>query len=90
MRTNSDQQEIAAQALAATKAEEGSEFDIHHVNLAELGRRTNIPRHKLRRIQKNGFKVLPNGNKGWKTSETVMTGYTGVLNGLLKSNVTIR
>lgn len=52
MRTKSDLEEILSQALAAMKAEEGSTFDIKHVNLAELGRLTNIPRHKLRRIQK--------------------------------------
>ena len=88
MKTNSDLEGILSQALAAMKAEEGSKFDIEHVNLAELGRLTNIPRHRLRRIQKNGFKVLPNGNKGRKASETVMTGYTGVVDNLLKSNVT--
>ena len=88
MKTNSDLEEILSQALAAMKAEEGPKFDIEHVNLAELGRLTNIPRHRLRRIQKNGFKVLPNGNKGRKASETVMTGYTGVVDNLLKSNVT--
>lgn len=88
MKTNSDLEEILSQALAAMKAEEGSKFDIEHVNLAELGRLTSIPRHRLRRIQKNGFKVLPNGNKGRKASETVMTGYTGVVDNLLKSNVT--
>ena len=88
MKTNSDLEEILSQALAAMKAEEGSKFDIEHVNLAELGRLTNIPMHRLRRIQKNGFKVLPNGNKGRKASETVMTGYTGVVDNLLKSNVT--
>lgn len=87
-RSNSDLQEIVSQALEAMKAEEGSKFDIHHVNLAELGRRTNIPRHKLRRIQKNGFKVLPNSNKGRKASETVMTGYTGVVDDFLRHNVT--
>ena len=34
LRTNSDLEEILSQALAAMKAEEGSTFDIEHVNLA--------------------------------------------------------
>ena len=36
MRANSDLEEILSQALAAMKAEEGSTFDIEHVNWRNL------------------------------------------------------
>lgn len=66
----------------------GDKFDIDHINLAELGRRTHLTRGKLRRLKKNGFNVLPNGNKGKKASTTVLTGYTGVIDDLLRQRVT--
>lgn len=70
-------QEMVAQAIDQMKADYGEKFDIEHVNLAELGRRTKLPRHVLWRLKQNGFVVKPHGNTGRKAEVTVMTGYTG-------------
>lgn len=58
------------------------------MNLAELGRRTYLSRHKLRRPKKNVFVVLLNGNEGRKASSTVLKKITGLVDGLLTRNVT--
>ena len=60
---SNDLEEIVTQALEGMKKESGDKFDLNKVNLAELERRTGISRAKLRRIKRNGFRVLPNGNK---------------------------
>lgn len=39
------------------------------VVLAELERRLPLSRQQLRRLQKHGFKLLPNGNSGKKKTE---------------------
>lgn len=85
--TDSDLQEILTHALETMKEEEGAEFELNKVNLAELSRRTNISRHKLRKLKRDGFRVRANGNKGRKAETTVMTGFTGVVDNLLKNNV---
>ncbi|MCR4952407.1 MAG: hypothetical protein K6A40_13925 [Solobacterium sp.] len=72
---NNGLQEMLTQAIDQMKADYGEKFDIEHVNLAELGRRTKLPRHVLRRLKKNGFVVKPHGN-------------TGVVDDLLKKRVT--
>lgn len=79
---------MLTQAINQMKADYGEKFDIEHINLAELGRRTKLPRHVLRRLKKNGFVVKPHGNTGRKAKVTVMSGYTGVVDDLLKKRVT--
>ena len=79
---------MLTQAIDQMKADYGEKFDIEHVNLAELGRRTKLPRHVLRRLKKNGFVVKPHGNTGRKAEVTVLSGYTGVVDDLLKKRVT--
>lgn len=79
---------MVTQAIDQMKADYGEKFDIEHINLAELGRRTHLPRHVLRRLKKNGFIVKPHGNTGRKAEVTVMSGYTGVVDDLLKKRVT--
>ena len=74
----------AAQAIEEMKAEQGSRFQIDHLNLAELERRTGISRSRLRRLKKNGFRVQPHGHSGQKAETTVLSGYTGLLDELLK------
>ena len=69
------------------KQEHGEDFKISDVNLAELERMTGISRGRLRRIQKDGFIVKPHGNTGKERHTTVLSGYTGVIDGLLKKNV---
>ncbi len=85
---SNDLQEILSQAIEQMKHEAGEKFDPQKINLAELGRRTGISRGKLRRYQKDGFVIKPHARTGSKAAVTVLTGYTGMLDGLLKKNVT--
>jgi hypothetical protein len=85
---DTDLQRIVSQALDEMRREQGSSFSLEKVNLAELGRRTHLSRHKLRRLKQNGFVALPNGNKGRKASSTVLTKFTGLVDDLLSRNVT--
>lgn len=80
-------QETITQALEQMKQGHGEGFKISDVNLAELERMTGISRGRLRRIQKDGFVVKPHGNTGKERHTTVLSGYTGVIDGLLKKNV---
>lgn len=84
--TDSDLQEVLTHALEAMK-EEGAKFELNQVNRAELAKRTNISRHKLRKLKSDGFVVRENGNKGRKAETTVITGFTGVVDNLLKNGV---
>lgn len=77
-----------SQALELIKSREGKTYDIEKVNLAELQRLTGITRAKLRRLKKNGFVEKENGNKGKKANDTVLSGYTSVLDNFLRSNLT--
>ncbi len=84
---NNDCAFILAQALNDLKTEKGDTFDINHVNLAELERRTNIPRGKLRGLQKHGFIETPRSSTGRPTGSKVLQGYTGVIDDLLRKGV---
>lgn len=79
---------MLTQAIAEMEQEAGHKIPVEDINLAELGRKTGISRHKLRRLKNDGFIVQPHGNTGRKAEETVLTGYTGVVDDLLKRNVT--
>lgn len=83
-----DYEQILTHALNELKEKQGTSFDPQKINLAELERMTGISRSRLRRFKKNNFKVLPNGNKGRKASVTVLSGFTGMIDDLLKKNVT--
>ena len=83
-----DLQEILSQAISQMKAEQGEKFDLQHINLAELERRTGITRAKLRRYKADGFIIKPHGNTGRKAETTVLSGFTGVIDDLLRRNVT--
>ena len=87
-KSSNDLQEILTQALDEMKQEEGENFRSEEVNLSELSRRTGISYAKLRRFKANGFIVKPHGNTGRKVETTVLTGFTGVLDEMLKANVT--
>lgn len=76
-----------AEALDLIKSREGKKYSTEKVNLAELERLTGITRAKLRRLKENGFKEVPHGNKGKSQTETVISGYSGVIDSLLKNNV---
>lgn len=85
---SNDLQEILSQAIDKIKQEMGESFSFDKVNLAELERITGISRSKLRRYKKDGFIIKPHGNTGRKSDSTVLSGYTGVLDDLLRNNVT--
>ena len=78
---------IIAQVLEEMKAAMGSDFSIEKVNLAELERRTGISRQRLRTLKKNGFKELPHGNTGKTALISVLDGYTGIIDNLLRQGV---
>ena len=84
---SNDLNEILTQALDELKHELGNSFDINKVNLAELSRRTGISRARLRRLRENGYKQQPHGLTGRKASVSVLSGYTSVLDDLLRKNV---
>lgn len=85
---NNDLTQIIAQILNEIKQELGSDFDFEKINLAELERRSGISRAKLRRLKANGFVDAPHGLKGHKAEKTLLTGYTGIIDGLLRQGIT--
>lgn len=80
--------EIITQAIDEMKVAQGDSFSLEKINLAELERRTGISRARLRRLKQNNFQPMPHGNKGRKAEYTVLTGYTSVLDNLLKQSIT--
>lgn len=85
---SNDLQTILSHAITELKQEQGEKFDLNHINLAELERRTNISRSRLRRYKKDGFVIKAHGNAGKKAEVTVLTGYTSVIDDFLRRNVT--
>lgn len=83
-----DLTEIIAQVLNEIKTEQGASFSLEKINLAELTRRTGITRAKLRRFKDNGFVDKPHGLSGRKAKVTVLSGFTGIINELLRSGIT--
>ena len=77
-----------AKAIEQMMAEQGDKFSLEKINLAELERRTGISRARLRRMKEHGFEDTEHAAKGRRASTTLLTGYTGILDGLLKSGVT--
>ena len=80
--------EIITQAINEMKEAQGETFSMENINLAELERRTGITRSRLRRLQQNGFKSTPHGRTGQKSESTVISGYTAVLDNLLRQGIT--
>ena len=76
-----------AQAIQEMQIEQGNGFSLEKINLAELGRRTGISRHKLRRMKENGFVKTQHGLKGRKAPFTLLTGYTAILDDLLRNGI---
>lgn len=85
---SNDLTDIVSQVLNEMKMEQGENFNIDKVNLAELGRRTGITRPRLRRLKANGFVDLPDARLGRKAENTLLTGYTGIIDDLLRKGVT--
>lgn len=82
-----DLQEIITQAIEQIKKELGEKFDPGKINLAELERKTGITRSRLRHLKENNFIVKPHGRTGLKAASTVLSGYTGVVDDLLRKGV---
>ena len=80
-------QQTISQALEEMNRESGGNLKISSVNLAELGRRTGLSRKKLRKLKEDGFVVKPHGNTGKKRETSVMAGFTGVADELLKKGI---
>ena len=79
---------IIAQAIEEMKDEQGNKFSLERINLAELERRTGVSRARLRTLKKNSFAVAPHALTGRKAAKTVLTGYTVILDNMLKSGTT--
>lgn len=79
---------IVSQAIEEMKREQGDNFSLEKINLAELGRRTGLTRARLRKLKRDGFMVKPHGLLGRKASQTVLTGYTVILDKLLVQGIT--
>lgn len=80
---------VVAKAIEEMMAKQGEKFSLEKINLAELERRTGISRAKLRRMKKHDFEDTEHASKGRKASTTVLSGYTGILDNLLKDGVKI-
>ena len=76
-----------AQAIEEMKAELGDSFSLDRINLAELERRSGVSRGKLRRLKRNGFQDLPRSSKGRKHAATKLSGYTGIIDSLLRQGI---
>ncbi|WP_206404974.1 hypothetical protein [Flavonifractor sp. An112] len=79
---------VVAKAIEQMMAEQGDKFSLEKINLAELERRTGISRARLRRMKEHGFEDTEHAAKGRKASTTLLSSYTGILDGLLKNGVT--
>jgi len=84
---SSDSMNILSQILDEMKREKGDNFSYQKVNLSELERRTGISRKRLRNLRENNFKEKAHGNKGKKRAKTVLTGFTGLVDDLLRKGV---
>ena len=81
-------EDIISQAIEEMKSEQGNNFSLEKINLAELERRTGISRAKLRRLKENGFVCKPHALEGRKAPQTILTGYTAILDDLLRKGIT--
>ena len=79
---------IFAKFIIRHQQEQGENFSLSKINLAELERRTGISRSRLQRLKENNFIVKPHGRTGQKATATVLTGYSGIIDGLLQRGVT--
>ena len=84
--TQSEERRVA-EALEAMRKDAGDAFKLEAVNLAEMERRTGLSRSRLRRLKKNGFEFKPHANKGRKAKKTILSGFTGALDDLLRKGV---
>ena len=84
--SNDSAMDSITQVLEELKASQGNDFSYADINLAEPKRLTGLSRQRLRTLKKNNFKKVPHGNSG-KTNVSVLDGYTGIIDNLLKNGV---
>ena len=84
---HNDLTDIIAHELNEIKSEMGDLFDLEKVNLAEVERRTGISRARLRRAKENGFVFAPHALIGRKAETTVLSGFVGIIDSLLRKGV---
>ena len=70
------------------KSKRGENFSLEQINLAELERRTVVSRVKLRRLKHNGFADVPHVLHGRRSRQTILTGYTAILDDMLCRGIT--
>lgn len=63
---NNGFEDSIAQAIEEMKSEQGNNFSLDKINLAELQRRTGVSRVKLQRLKENNFEMKPHGHTGHK------------------------
>lgn len=80
--------EIISQEIEKMKEEQGESFSLETINLAELERRTGVTRARLRKLKKDGFQVRPHGNAVVRAENTVLSGFTSVVDNLLRLGIT--
>ena len=85
--SNDSSMSIIAQAIEEMKSEQGNHFSLENINLAELERRTGIPRQRLRTMKKHGFQDIPHGRTGKKAAFSVLDGYTAFIDSLLMQGI---
>ena len=76
-----------AKVIEQMMTEQGETFSLEKINLAELQRRTGISRAKLRRMKAHDFEDREHSLKGRTSTTTLLSGYTGILDSMLKSGV---
>ena len=81
-------QVIIDDALAEMAEEAGKGFDPQKANLAVFCSKTGLTRSRARTLKEKGFKVTPHGRCGMKAEVTVLTGFEGTIDGLLREGVT--
>lgn len=86
--TSNGLEDFISQAIEKMKSEQGNNFSLDKINLAELERRTGVSRAKLRRLKENGFVFKPHALEGRRASKTVLSGYTAILDDLLRKGIT--
>ena len=81
-------EDIISQAIEEMKTEQGNNFSLEWINLAELERRTGVSRAKLRRFKANNFNQKAHGLVGQKQQTTILSGYSAYLDKLLRQGIT--
>ena len=88
MKNDNGQQLSLTQALDLLKNRQGKKFQNCRWNLAKLEKLTGVTRTRLRKLKKHDFKEVPHGSAEKKHSVTVLSGYTGLIDNLLRQNGT--